>query len=129
MEPVYRVVIRLDPNRVRLVLTAPSGDELVRASLPQPVTFWSGNPAKALLESLAIWLDTRLRVVLSADVPADGFLLELTDEGGTGLRTVLYDVAVAPPGRRRRPVRLRGVGDFQDVHQLRLDDCLTGGRR
>lgn len=130
MEPVFRMAVRLDrePERVRMVLTAPSGDELLRCSLPPP-ELWSGNPVKALLESLALWLDTRLRVVFSADDPSDGYLLGLTDEAGTGLPTVLYEVAVAPRGRRRRPVRLRGVGDFQDVHQLRLDDCLTGGAR
>ena len=130
MEPVFRVVVRLDrgPERVRIVLTTPSGDELLRGSLPPP-ELWSGNPLTAMLESLALWLDTQLRVVFSADVPSDGYLLGLTDEAGTGLRTVLYEVAVAPRGRRRRPVRLRGVGDFQDVHQLRLDDCLTGGAR
>lgn len=126
MEP-YRVAFRLERNRVRLVLTTPNGDELLRASLPPPAAFWSSKPAKALLESLAIWLDARLRVVLSAADPADGFSLELTDERGTGLRTVFYEV-VARSGAGR-PKRLRGVGDFRDVHQLCLLDRQGGGGR
>ncbi|WP_373048528.1 hypothetical protein [Vulgatibacter sp.] len=127
MEP-YRVAFRLDHRNVRLVLTAPTGDELLRASLPPPATFWSGKPARVLLESLSIWLDAPLRVVLSADDPADGFSLELADELGTGLRTVFYEVIAARPGGHR-PKRLRGVGDFRDVHQLSLRDRLPGGDR
>jgi hypothetical protein len=103
-------------------------EELLRASLPPPAVFWSGKPAKALLESLAIWLDTSLRVVLSANEPASGFSLELTDEVGTGLRTVFYEVVVVEHARRR-PARLRGVADFREVHQLCLLDRLSRGGR
>jgi hypothetical protein len=124
MEP-YTMAFKLDRDRVRLVLTH-QGDELLRACLPPPAQFWTGKPARALLESLAIWLDAKLRVVLSADDPADGFSLELTDEIGTGHRTLFYDV-VTVERARRRPSRLRGVGDFRDVHQLCLLDRLSGG--
>jgi hypothetical protein len=103
-------------------------DELLRASLPPPARFWTGKPAKALLESLAIWLDAQLRVVFDAKDPADGCALELTDEIGTGHRTLFYEV-VPIERRRRRPARLRGVGDFKDVHQLCLLDRLSGDGR
>jgi hypothetical protein len=128
MEPCT-LAFKLDRDRVRLLLTK-GGDELLRASLPPPAAFWSGKPAKALLESLSIWLDTSLRVVLSADAPAAGFSLELTDERGTGRRTVFYEVVVAEPARRRR-ARLSGPGtaaEFRDVRQLCLLDRLGGGR-
>lgn len=121
------MAFRLDPHRVRLSLTR-GNDELLRACLPPPCQFWTGKPAKALLESLAIWLDAQLRVVLDAKDPADGFSLELTDEIGTGHHTLFYDV-VTVERRRRRPARLRGIGDFRDVHQLRLFDRLSGGGR
>ena len=124
MEP-YTMAFKLDRDRVRLVLTH-EGNELLRACLPPPDQFWTGKPAKALLESLAIWLDAKLRVVLSADDPAAGFSLELTDEVGTGHRTLFYEV-VTVERARRRPARLRGVGDFRDVHQLCLLDRLSGG--
>jgi hypothetical protein len=75
---------------------------------------------------MALWLDTRLRVVLSADEPATGSCLALTDERGTASPTLFYEVVTA--GRaRRRPVRLRGVDDFADLRQLSLLDA--GGRR
>lgn len=125
MEP-YTMTMEFTGSGARLLLTK-GADELLCASLPSPARFWTGKPAKALLESLAIWLDTTLHVVLSVVEPADGFSLELTDEGGTGLRTVFFEVATVEPGRRRRK-RLRGVGNFRDLHQLRLLDLAGGGR-
>jgi len=121
----YTMAFKLDRDRVRLVLV--QGDqELLRASLPLPERFWSGKPAKALLESLALWLDTRLRVVFAAADPADGWSLELTDELGIGCRTLFYEVVPIKPRRVRRR-RLGGIGDFRDVHQLCLLDRLAGG--
>jgi hypothetical protein len=126
----YTMAFKLDRDRVRLVLM--QGDqELLRASLPPPAHFWSSEPAKALLESLAMWLDGSLRVVLAAGDPADGWSLGLTDELGIGSRTLFYDVVAVEPKRGRRR-RLRGVGDFRDVHQLCLLDLLdrlAGGGR
>jgi hypothetical protein len=120
------VVFKLDRDRVRLILV--QGErELLRASLPPPAVFWSGKPAKALLESLAIWLDTSLRVVFAAANPADGFSLELTDEIGAGRRTVFYEVVAVPARGRRR--RLRGVDDFRDLYQLCLLDRVAGAGR
>jgi hypothetical protein len=126
MEP-YTMVFRLDRDQVRLALMR-EDDELLRARLPPPCQFWTGKSAKALLESLAIWLDAQLRAVFDAADPADGFSLELTDEAGTGLHTLFYDV-VPIERRRRRPSRLRGVGDFRDVHALCLLGRLSGGGR
>lgn len=121
------MAFRLHPNRVRLSLMK-GDDELLRACLPPPCQFWTGKPVKALLESLAIWLDAQVHVVLDAKNPADGFSLELTDEIGIGHHTLFYDV-VCVERRRRRPARLRGVGDFRDIHQLCLLDRLSGGGR
>jgi hypothetical protein len=120
----YRMAFKLDRDRVRLVLMQ-GEQELLRASLPPPAQFWSGKPAKALLEALAIWLDTTLRVVFSAADPAAGFSLELTDEIGIGCRTLFYEVVAVAPRQRRR--RLGGVGNFRDVLQLCLLDRLVGG--
>jgi hypothetical protein len=124
MDP-YTMTIKLGSSRTRLLLRQGS-DELMRASLPSPAPCCSARPARALLESMALWLDTRLRVVLSADEPATGSCLALTDERGTASPTLFYEVVTA--GRaRRRPVRLRGVDDFADLRQLSLLDA--GGRR
>jgi hypothetical protein len=126
MKP-YVMAFKADSTRVRLVLSS-EHQEMLRACLPPPGRFWSGKPAPALLESLAIWLDAPLRVVLDAVEPVDGFSLELTDELGIGNRTVFYEVV---PVERHAPVRrrLRGVGDMRDVHQLYLLDRLSGGGR
>ena len=100
--PSYTMLISLRRSKTHLRLMA--GQQLMlRATLPPPARFWTGKPVKALLESLAIWLDTQLHVVLDADERADGFTLELTDETGTGLRTLFYDVQC-----RERPRRQRG---------------------
>lgn len=123
----YRMIFKLGRDRVRLLLMQ-GEQELLRASLPPPARFWSSKAAPALLESLAIWLDTSLRVVLAAADPADGWSLELTDELGIGCRTMFYEVVAVEPKRARRR-RLRGVGDFRDVHQLCLLDRLTRGGR
>ena len=123
----YTMAFKLDRDRVRLVLV--QGDqELLRASLPPPARFWSTKPAKALLESLGSWLDTSLRVVFAAADPADGWSLELTDELGIGCRTLFYEVVPVEP-KRGRPQRLRGIGDFRDVHRLCLLERLTGDDR
>jgi len=116
-----------DHDQVRLSLMR-GEDELLRACLPPPSQFQSCKPARALLESLAIWMDVRLRVVLFAADLAVGSSLDLTDELGTGLRTVYYEVEPSER-RRRRPARLRGVGDFRDVRQLCLLDRLSRGGR
>jgi len=99
--PSYTMLISLRRAKTHLRLMA--GQQLMlRATLPQPAQFWTGKPVKALLESLAIWLDTQLHVVLDAAERADGFTMELTDETGTGLRTLFYDVECHERPRRRR---------------------------
>ena len=96
----YTMMISLRRSKTHLRLL--EGQQLVlRATLPAPAQFWTGKPVKALLESLAIWLDTQVHVVLDAEDKADGFTLELTDETGTGLRTLFYDVQhIERPPRR-----------------------------
>jgi hypothetical protein len=126
MDP-YTIVLKLTPNRSRLLLVQ-DNRELLRASLPPPATFWWGKPAKALLESLSIWLNARLRVVLDVDERVDGFSMELTDEFGVGLQSVFYEVATVER-ERRRPHRLRGVDNFRDVRQLVLPLRVNGGAR
>lgn len=126
MEPCT-VAFKLERDRVRLGLMR-GEDELLRACLPPPSQLQSCRPARALLESLAAWLDVRLRVVWSAADLVDASALGLTDELGTGLRTVFYEVEPIVL-RHRRPVRLRGVGDFRDTRQLCLLDAVTGGGR
>jgi hypothetical protein len=66
-------------------------------------------------------LNAKLHVVLSVDAKEAGFCLGLTDELGVGVRSLFFDVEVRDRRVRRRPGRrIRGVGDFADLRQLRL---------
>ena len=116
----YQVVIVPSATRTRVLVTEGS-DELLRAVLPSPSQLRHERATTTFLEGLALWLDAKLHVVLSVDAKEAGFCLGLTDEMGVGVRSLFFDVEVRDPRVRRRPGRrIRGVGDFADVRQLRL---------
>lgn len=103
------------------VLLTHGPDELLRAILPPPMRVRHERTVPTLLEGLALWLDTTLPVVLSVDAQQAGFCLGLTDELGLGAKSLYYHVEVQERGlRRRRGRRIRGVGHFGDLRQLRL---------
>lgn len=97
-------------------------DELLRAVLPSPSQLQYERAVIAFLESLALWVNAKLHVVLSVDAKEAGCCLGLTDELGVGVRSLFFDVEVRDRAarRRRRGRRIRGIGDFVDVRQLRL---------
>lgn len=116
---MYKVVLSPSSKWTR-VLVSHGPDELLRAILPPPSQVRHERAAATFLESLSLWLDRTLPVVLSVDEQEAGFCLGLTDELGLGVRSVFYRVEVVPRGRRRRGTRIRGVGEFADLRQLRL---------
>lgn len=118
MEP-YKLMLAPSSRWTRVLLTH-GPDELLRAVLPQPSLVRHERAATTFVESLALWLDVALPVVLSVidrDAPS---CLGLTDELGVGRQSIYYRVAVSSPAVRRRGTRIRGVGDFDDLRQLRL---------
>jgi hypothetical protein len=116
----YKVVIVPSAARTRMLVTE-GPDELLRAVLPSPSQLQYERATTTLLESLALWLNAKLHVVLSVDAKETGFCLGLTDELGVGVRSLFFDVEVRDRRIRRRPGRrIRGVGDFADLRQLRL---------
>ena len=116
----YQVVIAASATRTR-VLVSDGPDELLRAVLPSPSQLQYERATTTFLESLALWLNAKLHVVLSVDAKEAGFCLGLTDELGVGVRSLFFDVEVRDRRVRRRPGRrIRGVGDFADLRQLRL---------
>lgn len=116
----YQVVIVPSATRTRVLVTEGS-DELLRAVLPSPSQLRHERATTTFLEGLALWLDAKLHVVLSVDAKETGFCLGLTDEMGVGVRSVFFEVEVRDRRVRRRPGRrIRGVGDFADLRQLRL---------
>lgn len=115
----YQVVIVPSATRTRVLVTEGS-DELLRAVLPSS-QLRHERATTTFLEGLALWLDAKLHVVLSVDAKEAGFCLGLTDEMGVGVRSLFFDVEVRDRRVRRRPGRrIRGVGDFADLRQLRL---------
>lgn len=116
----YTVVVIPSAARTRVLLTE-GPDELLRAVLPPPSQLQHERAAITFLESLALWVNAKLHVVLSVDVREAGQCLGLTDELGVGVRSLFFDVEVRDRrARRRRGQRIRGIGDFADVRQLRL---------
>ena len=115
----YTVVMIPSATRTRMLVTE-GPDELLRAVLPLPSRLHE-RATITFLESLALWLNAKLHVVLSVDAKEAGFCLGLTDELGVGVRSLFFDVEVRDRRVRRRPGRrIRGVGDFADLRQLRL---------
>jgi hypothetical protein len=120
----YRVLIAPSAQWTR-VLVNRGPDELLRAYLPCPREVRHERAVVTWLEGLALWLDTRLSVVLSVDVQATAYCLGLTDEMGLGGHSLFHAVEVQERGvRRRRGQRIRGMGDFGELRALgRLHDA------
>lgn len=119
----FTVMLSSSASRTRLLLLD-GRDELMRAVLPPGHLLRQRRAATALLEGIALWLDTRLSVVLSADDADTSYFLDLADEFGCPARSVYFDVRFIEPRVRRRPRRIGGVSDFADLSQLSL---LVGG--
>ena len=116
----YRLLLSPTSKWTKVLLTH-GPDEVLKALLPPPSLVRHDQAATRLVEALALWLDTTLRVALSVNAQDAGFCLGLTDEMGVGMRSVFYDVEVVErEAARRRGIRIAGVGDFRDLRQLRL---------
>jgi hypothetical protein len=116
----YTVVVIPSEARTRVLFTE-GPDELLRAILPPPSQLQYERAVITFLESLALWVNAKLHVVLSVDAREAGCCLGLTDELGVGVRSLFFDVEVRDRRpRKRRGQRIRGIGDFADVRQLRL---------
>lgn len=108
--------LELSPLQVRLLVEDSEGDRL-KARLP-------GRPAHpralvTLLEGLALWSGSALPAVLGAGARWDPTCASgLFGDEGWPTDSALVTFGVAEPRRRAR--RIRGVGDFRGVRQLRL---------
>jgi hypothetical protein len=122
MTPKAIVRVSLTERATRVLVTEPSGSEVLKAHFPS--TCGAHRLAtRTLLEAVAHLCNARLHVVLSAESEAIGFAQGLVDGIGLGMDTVYYDVELLPRGEGRR--RLRGLGDFRDLRGLRV---IPGGK-
>lgn len=112
------VVIAPNNFETRLLLADPLGDMLI-AKLG-PLSQVQPDSVRLLLEALALWHRSPLRVVVSAEHEPQLVSTGLTDGFGFGVDTLHYRVEVIHREHRRKRGRgrLRGLGDFS---QLRRD--------
>jgi len=82
-------------------------DVLLAAELPPPAAVRHDRAAMVFLEALSLWVDARLRVVLSVDAKDASFCLDLTDELGRGVHSVYYEVEVVTACSRSQADRPR----------------------
>jgi hypothetical protein len=117
----YRLLLSPSSTSTKILLTH-GRDELLKGMMPAPEHMRHERAAIALIEALALWLDTTLPVALCVDAKDACSCLGLTDAMGIGMRSVFCRVEVLERkgARRRRGIRIPGVGDFRDLRQLRL---------
>jgi hypothetical protein len=116
----YTVVMIPSAMQTR-VLVSHGPDELMRARLPPPSQVRHRRAVISWLEGMSLWLDAKLHVALFVEVRAAGSCLGLTDELGVEIQSLYFELEVLDPAAlRRRGQRIRGVGDFADLRQLRL---------
>jgi hypothetical protein len=123
MEP-YTVLMMASKQHTRVMLLRGASEKL-RAVLPPLTHVRQPRAVMALLEGLALWGDSRVRVVLCADATASTYWLGLTDASGRGARSVFYEVQVVAPQDKRRAAQVHAFGDFEDMRQLSM--ALTAG--
>jgi hypothetical protein len=119
------ITVTIAPERDRARMLMMRGmDEILRAVLGPPS---QAHPraAPTLLEGLSLWFQQPLSVVLCVDDASDSFGLELCDGLGFGRRAVHYEVGIAVrERRRRRGVRLCGLGDFRELRRFAVEEVL-----
>jgi hypothetical protein len=114
-----RITVRILPSSsTTRVLVTYGNEEVLKARLPASPQMHR-LAAKTMLEAIALFYQTRVRVVLSADSEAISLGLGLTDGFGFGIDSLYYEVEVLPDSEQRRHAkRLGGLGDFSDVRRL-----------
>lgn len=116
---LWPTTLRIGDNELKLLVTSPHGDDLLKARLP--IRPPHPRALLTLLEGVALWSGQPVLAVISAGARRDDWLG--SDEWGDDLwpfesPLVHFDFAIPPPRARRRLV---GVGDFRELRRdLRL---------
>lgn len=112
----WTTLVEPTPRSVRLLVTDPEGNEVLKAVLPA----FPQHPRALLtfLEALALWLGRPLTAAISAGRSVDRHRAEaLFGNGLLPLDSALVRFELIGPVRRRRT--LVGVGDFRALRTLR----------
>jgi hypothetical protein len=121
-----KTTVRIVPTRgeIRITVTSPTGDELLKALLPPPSHRWA---MRMLLDALALLVGTRLSVVLSAEVEERFWTQDLWDGFGFAVDTICYEVDVLESRKRRahsgRRLRLKVERRGTRESERNDDDC------
>ena len=111
--------VRATPDETRILVSDATGDRLL-ARLPalHGSHRWA---LRGLLESLALWSEQRLRVVLAADESCNWQRLGLADAFEFATDGLHLDVDIVPHegGRVGRAKHLTGLGSFEHERRLR----------
>lgn len=115
----YTLTLSLSQVRSRLLLQE-GHDEILKAYLPSCHSMRHPKALLNWLEGLALWLNQPLLVVVSAiDLDALSFL-GLTDDFGIPCKNLFFTMRVVEKAERRPNKRVKGIGNFTDLRQLRL---------
>lgn len=107
-----QVTITASAHETRILVQDASGDRLL-ARLPSLTRAAHPRALPCLVESIALWCGTKVRVVLCVDELFSWEQSGLSDALGFGLDTLFFEVEVIPiEGRRRSAKRLTGLGSF-----------------
>jgi hypothetical protein len=109
-------LLKTSPRATRVLMRL-GDDELLKAVLPTPSTTPHPRALPSLFESIALWHQSPLHVVLSAAEEVSWCKLGLLDEFFLAADTVHYTVELR---ERVRGQRIAGLGSFHDVRQLVL---------
>jgi hypothetical protein len=113
-EPIT-VTIRASSTETAL-LVKQGPDETMIARLG-PASWADQRALPALMEGLALWFQSRIRVVLCAASEQVASSTGLVDGLGCGLGMLHFEVDVVLPGDRRPGVRLRGLGNLRELRR------------
>src|SRR5215831_20462836 len=109
--------VRATLDETRILVSDETGDRLL-ARLPalHASHRWA---LRGLLESLALWSERRLRVVLHADDSCDWQRLGLADAFEFAADAMHLDIEIVPLGARvSRAKHLIGLGSFEPERRL-----------
>jgi len=115
---LWPTTLRITREEVKLLVTSPEGDDLLKARLP--IRARHPRALCTLLEGVALWSGEPVYAVISAGKYCAAWLGseywggQLWPEESA---LVQFDLAAPQPRRRRT---LRGLGDFRDVRRQLL---------